>query len=341
MRKLSFLFSVLCLLSSCGRSEVLPKDSWTPVAHSALEELIKTAPADSYAVFDFDNTTIINDISMTLMAYTVDNMRFVFSASEAFEVFTSYIPDTDIVLEGVGRSASELARELADDYAHLQLLKGEGTSVELLRNTPEWKRLKSNLFTLNEGLENTFDYGVWCQWQPSLFKGMTYDELASLTKESVRYWLDEGSMVVPKETLDLFAALRKHSIDVYICSASLEVIVEAMACDPEFGLNFSEDHVFGIRLADTQWVGGAFDPTYTPTFLEGKVACIERFMRPAHNGAAPILVSGDSGGDVAMLSTYSDALRLVYDCNRTGSIAEFISSSQPRCVVQPRTQYSK
>ena len=59
------------------------------------------------------------------------------------------------------------------------------------------------------------------------------------------------------------------------------------------------------------------------------------------NGAAPILVSGDSGGDVAMLSTYSDALRLVYDCNRTGSIAEFISSGQPRCVVQPRTQYSK
>ena len=117
--------------------------------------------------------------------------------------------------------------------------------------------------------------------------------------------------------------------------------MEAMACDPEFGLNLSEDHVFGIRLADTQWVGGAFDPTYTPTFLEGKVACIERFMRPAHNGAAPILVSGDSGGDVAMLSTYSDALRLVYDCNRTGSIAEFISSGQPRCVVQPRTQYSK
>ena len=62
----------LFLFLSCGETEVLPKEGWTDEAHAALEELITECGRNGndrdcrpYAVFDFDNTTIVNDISMT------------------------------------------------------------------------------------------------------------------------------------------------------------------------------------------------------------------------------------------------------------------------------------
>ena len=68
---------------------LLPRDAWTDEVYEALLKTICEAPEDSYAVFDFDNTTIINDISMTLMVYMVENLRFVFPKEEAFKYFTA------------------------------------------------------------------------------------------------------------------------------------------------------------------------------------------------------------------------------------------------------------
>lgn len=370
---------------------VLPRDAWTDEVYEALVKTISEAPEDSYAVFDFDNTTIINDISMTLMVYMVENLRFVFPKEEAFKYFTSFLPDIDCQLKGVGKSARELAQTMSKDYAFLQdalkeqqspsCCQSQSTShapsccqpqstsqspnstqcskqsqqansthcskqsqqspiLKQLQSTEQWKSLKENLLLLNEGIENTFDYDTWCQWMPALFSGMSYDELAAITKESVEYWMSRSELVLPQESLHLVQALRRKGIDVYICSASLEAIVEAMACDPKYGLNFPEEKVFGIRLKDKETVGGAFDEDYQQTYLEGKVACINRFMRPEHGGKDPILVAGDSGGDLAMLTAFPKALSLVYDCKRGGSIGKYIESGAPNAVVQPRTSFT-
>ena len=346
---------------------ILPRDAWTDEVYEALLKTISEAPEDSYAVFDFDNTTIINDISMTLMVYMVENLRFVFPKEEAFKYFTAFLPDIDCQLKGVGKSARELAQTMSEDYAFLQdALKEQQSpsccqsqsssqdpsstqcskqghqapSLKQLQSTPQWKSLKENLLLLNEGIENTFDYDTWCQWMPALFSGMSYDELAAITKESVDYWMSRSELVLPQESLHLIQALRRKGIDVYICSASLEAIVEAMACDPKYGLNFPEEKVFGIRLKDKETVGGAFDEDYQQTYLEGKVACINRFMRPEHGGKDPILVAGDSGGDLAMLTAFPKALSLVYDCKRGGSIGKYIESGAPNAVVQPRTSFT-
>ena len=321
---------------------LLPRDAWTDEVYEALLKTICEAPEDSYAVFDFDNTTIINDISMTLMVYMVENLRFVFPKEEAFKYFTAFLPDIDCQLKGVGKSARELAQTMSEDYAFLQdaMKKQRSPSLRQLQSTEQWKRLKENLLLLNEGIENTFDYDTWCQWMPALFSGMSYAELTALTKESVDYWMSRSELVLPQESLHLIQALRRKGIDVYICSASLEAIVEAMACDPKYGLNFPEEKVFGIRLKDKETVGGAFDETYQQTYLEGKVACINRFMRPQHGGKDPILVAGDSGGDLAMLTAFPKALSLVYDCKRGGSIGKYIESGAPNAVVQPRTRFT-
>ena len=335
---------------------VLPRDAWTDEVYEALLKTICEAPEDSYAVFDFDNTTIINDISMTLMVYMVENLRFVFPKEEAFKYFTAFLPDIDCQLKGVGKSARELAQTMSEDYAFLQdAMKKQQSpnccqsstpsatqeqSLCQLQSTEQWKSLKENLLLLNEGIENTFDYDTWCQWMPALFSGMSYAELTALTKESVDYWMSRSELVLPQESLHLIQALRCKGIDVYICSASLEAIVEAMACDPRYGLNFPMEKVFGIRLKDKETVGGAFDETYQQTYLEGKVACINRFMRPEHGGKDPILVAGDSGGDLAMLTAFPKALSLVYDCKRGGSIGKYIESGAPNAVVQPRTRFT-
>lgn len=321
---------------------LLPRDAWTDEVYEALLKTISEAPEDSYAVFDFDNTTIINDISMTLMVYMVENLRFVFPKEEAFKYFTAFLPDIDCQLKGVGKSARELALTMSEDYAFLQdaLKEQQSLSLRQLQSTEQWKSLRDNLLLLNEGIENTFDYDTWCQWMPALFSGMSYAELTALTKESVDYWMSRSELILPQESLHLIQALRRKGIDVYICSASLEAIVEAMACDPKYGLNFPEEKVFGIRLKDKETVGGAFDEDYQQTYLEGKVACINRFMRPEHGGKDPILVAGDSGGDLAMLTAFPKALSLVYDCKRGGSIGKYIESGAPNAVVQPRTSFT-
>ena len=64
------LLAGLFLSASCGNETVLPEEGWTAEAHAALEKMIAANGKSSagydpecrpYAVFDFDNTTIVND----------------------------------------------------------------------------------------------------------------------------------------------------------------------------------------------------------------------------------------------------------------------------------------
>lgn len=330
MRKSLVLLSALTLFCACAGERVLPRDAWTPEVHSALVRTIESAPDDSYAVFDFDYTTIVGDISISLMEYMADNLSFAFSEKDAFGAFTYGLPDLDRPLEGVGRSAGDIGTEMAADYAWLRGQKDD------TRGTAQCSRIKSDLMALNEGIENTFDYGTWCLWFPGLLKGMSEEQICALTKRSVDHWLADDSMVIPRESVDLINALRKKGVQVYVCSASPETVVEALACDPKYGLNFAEDEVFGIRL-DSR---GGFDPSYDQTFLEGKVKCIERFMRPAHGGKDPVLVAGDSSGDLPMLTAFPGSVSLVYDKGGRGVMADAIAKGYPNWIVQPRNQYS-
>ncbi len=335
MRKTAVLLWTLALLCSCRSGNLLPRDAWREDVYEALAATVSSAPRDSYAVFDFDNTTIINDISMTLMEYMADNMSFAFSPEDAFRAFTLYLPDLDTPLAGVGLSASQIGEILSRDYAVLYQKKMKG---EDFRESREWERFKKSLFSLNDGIENTFDYGTWCLWMPGLLLGMDKDQIEALTIQSVDYWLEQGSLVIPDESVDLLRALRKKGVKTYVCSASLEVIVEALACNPKYGLGFSADEVFGIRLTDDPVP--QFDPSYDQTFLEGKVKCIDRFMRPAHGGKDPVLVAGDSTGDLPMLTAFPGATCLVYDCDRGGKMSEYIAKKLPGWVVQPRSEYT-
>ena len=79
------LAAVLLLLASCTR--VMPRGNWNKDVYKALctlieENGIRSAGYDPdcrpYAVFDFDNTTIFNDITQNLMLYQIENLRFAY-----------------------------------------------------------------------------------------------------------------------------------------------------------------------------------------------------------------------------------------------------------------------
>ncbi|MGN1234074.1 MAG: haloacid dehalogenase-like hydrolase [Candidatus Cryptobacteroides sp.] len=362
------LLAGLFLFHACGNEAVLPEEGWTSDAHAALEKMIAANGKGSegydlecrpYAVFDFDNTTIVNDISMSLMIWQAENMRYAFSPEEAFDAFTAWIPDLDLVLEGPDMSAREIAGDMVRDYEVIKSMMDNGSTIEDIRLTEDWLDFRAKLLALNEGVENSCDYATWCLWMPALFTEMTYGELQEATRESVDYWLGTGriwdetwtspdgkvstvvrkGLVIPKRSKNLYKALRNNGIDVYVCSASLEVIVEVMACGEEFGLGLAPENVFGIRLADKEKVGGQFEDGYPGTFLEGKVECIRKYIAPLHGNQDPVLVAGDSSGDYAMLTSFEGMKAgLVFDCGRGGKIGELISSAanDSRYIVQPQ-----
>jgi hypothetical protein len=71
-------------------------------------------------------------------------------------------------------------------------------------------------------------------------------------------------------------------------------------------------------------------------FREGKVACIDRFIAPLYGGKQPVLVAGDSNGDVAMLTSYPEMkIGLIMDCGRSGEIAELARRHDGRYFAQP------
>ena len=352
--------TVLCLLvllaAACSRKPVLEPYNWNPRVYYALTELLteygnksKSYDPDCrpYAVFDYDNTTIIDDIAQTLLVYQIENLAFEFTPAECFDVLTRGVEDLDTDFGG-GWTPRILAEDLSDDYAVLDSLRD---NPDALYGSDEYRDFRAKLWYLSSNIDQTDpDSPFGCIWITTLLDGMTDGQVRSLTRESVAYWMEQESMWketwttpdgeisvdVPKgigltaEMRNLYRALETNGFDVYVCSASLESVVEAMACDPAYGLGLDEEQVYGIRLVPTAdgRLRAVGDSTYVQTYREGKVACIQEFIAPSHGGNGPALVAGDSNGDFAMLTSFPDLkVGLIVKCLRTGAIAGMTAAS--------------
>ena len=352
--------TVLCLLvllaAACSRKPVLEPYNWNPRVYYALTELLteygnksKSYDPDCrpYAVFDYDNTTIIDDIAQTLLVYQIENLAFEFTPAECFDVLTRGVEDLDTDF-GSGWTPRILAEDLSDDYAVLDSLRDD---PDVLYGSDEYRDFRAKLWYLSSNIDQTDpDSPFGCIWITTLLDGMTDGQVRSLTRESVAYWMEQESMWhetwttpdgeisvnVPKgigltpEMRNLYRTLEANGFDVYVCSASLESVVEAMACDPAYGLGLDEEQVYGIRLAPTAdgRLRAVGDSTYVQTYREGKVACIQEFIAPSHGGNGPALVAGDSNGDFAMLTSFPDLkVGLIVNCLRTGAIAGMTAAS--------------
>jgi len=366
MKKLTLSILAAATLLAAACNAPMPRGNWSEAPYKALCKLMKDCTKEAkgceynmnYAVFDYDNTTVMQDVELAVMAWQLENLRFKFTADEIQGIFAPQVPDLDTPLDSAGAegvTARMLVKDLESDYRVITdaagVKVGEDISEEQLaeiRKTPEFEDFRAKMMALYEGTYRTFDYKEGLMIIVGMFHGMTTTEMAGLVKEAVaeqvgkqclRYLVWESpemgaagkiSITIPDglalndDMRNLYRALQSHGIDVYVFSASLELVVEAMACDPEY-LGLDTTQVFAIRLKHNpeDLVKQEYTPFFIRPYKEGKTAAIKSYVSPLYGWRDPVLVAGDSDGDYWMLSEFPDMrLGLIVDKNQTGQIGE-------------------
>lgn len=341
--------------------EAFSKKDWDKDVYKSLNSLIVDhAGKNDYAVFDFDKTTIVHDVSNALLVYQVENLKFADAPSHSF---LDGIDDKDAILKGAEISSREMGDTLKAEYNRMKARLSDGESMDSIRVSDDYLDFRARFISFMDALGKTFSEEVWYAWMPGLLTGMTTEEAKELISEAIDDQLGEDKLVVeewtspdgrwggpvekgiflPEEIKDLYAALNDNGIDTYICSASLELIVETLACDSVRGLALSPERVYGLRFVDSPRIVAKYDSEYKQPIKEGKVECIKTYIAPQYGERGPVLVGGDSNGDVPMLTSFDDTrASLIIDVKRNpessiGQLAAKAKSedNEGRYLLQP------
>ena len=342
--------------------EYIKRNNWNERNFKAINALIDKYGRQNptydvthkpFAVFDWDNTSIIGDVEETLLAYMVIRLKFKMNPDELFEVISKDV-DVDsfnykyVNLDGKGIDFENLCLDIRDAYEKLYgTFEGLGgdLSFDIIKETNVYKEFTTKmLFRYDKAspIENSY-----C-WMSYLLKNYRKDEIGSLCAEAneffkqipisrayfesfdmesrvgrLKLYYDVGIRVID-EMVDLYHSLEKNGIDVYIVSASFVEIVREFATNISNSYGFDKEKVLGLRLKydDEGKVLAEIDKNFPKTQNEGKVVAIEDFIRN-DKVYGPIMVGGDSAGDRNMLCSYEETdLRLIIDRNSPKNIED-------------------
>lgn len=344
----------------------LDRGKWASATHASLQALIesnglKSVAYDSakrpYAVFDWDNTAIMNDTEEALFAYQIRNLAFKLTPAEFGKVIRMNVPAGpfkadyknaagDVVtLEGI-------AADLDRDYQYLyDNFKGfQGTlSIDEIRATDAFKDFETKLHFMYDAINDTHGSNVGYPWVLYFFANMTQTEVAALAEASNDYNLGQGiakvalkspdatagsagvvsssyvtGLRLTTEIADLMHVLQANGIDVYVVTASLEDVVRVFASSPKYGYNVKPENVIGMRLEMKDDVyQAAYRQNWPLAVYHGKTEVILSEIAKVRDGRGPILVAGDSSGDYEMMTEFADTQRvLVVNRLKTGNIGK-------------------
>ena len=368
MKKYLYLAAaILQLMSAELLATELDTGRWRPENRQALVKLIdENKNKGNYAVFDWDYTSIYQDTQENLFRYQIDNLRFKMTPEQFAVAIRKDIPSTDFADEFVNVNGEKInidkiAQDLDKDYAfiYINYIKDKKMSLEEVKKTEKFKDFRGKLAFLYEAIGGSFSHDVAYPWVLYLFTGMNKEEVQQLAKEANdfgignrlgKYTIESSDVLTGKagkvsheynsglrtqpETANLFHQLMANGITVYIVSASLEDIVEVFATDSTYGYNLKPENVYGMRLemnGDTYKT--EYKHGYPQTQTKGKVQIINEYLKPMHGGKDPILVAGDSAGDVNMLSEYKGTKALLL-MKRPGKLDDI--AKDKRALIQPR-----
>ena len=325
---------------------ILKTGNWEPQNKKRLEKLIREKAFNgNYAVFDWDFTSIFYDTQDNLFVYQIENLCFNLNPEEFNQTIRAGIPQDEILphtinLEGRALTAGELSDDLNERYKFLYKnylsLSGKMSLAEIT-STEEFIDFKAKILVLMRGAASLCGVDIG----QSVSTGMTIEELSALTetaidqglKDEIKTYKIRSSSVlkgrageveggyrkglrVQEEMQDLFSALRKNGIEVYICSASQEDNVRVFASNPKYGYKLESKNVFGRRrLLDKNKKLTVIDDSSIPaTRKEGKAEAIKKVLAPKHQNKAPVLIAGDGDGDFYMMDAFKDeALILIFN----------------------------
>jgi phosphoserine phosphatase len=368
--------ALVALLAFPTMTRALDELSWSPRNHEVLERLIAENGRGSKAwdperppcaVFDWDLTSAYMDCEEATLRYQLWNLRFKTSVDEWRALFKDEIGGVrKVTLDGKTVELAAIDQDIVEDYASLVV---SGKPVEQLRDAPRFRDLIAKVAWLYEAYGETEGIGTSYSypWLLFLLSGHTVAEAQALAREAIESnlgaaiekvtWrgprdletkagpLDHvfrSGLRVHPEMQDLMASLRRAGIEVFVVSASLKQVVEVFAGNG-FGYDVPADHVIGMEVEiDAKSVlRPAYKKDWPQTYKQGKVEAIHRKI-----GRDPILVAGDSDGDVQMLSTLPGTkLGLILNRAKKGAIGELCKkaveqkdASEPRYIIQGRNE---
>jgi phosphoserine phosphatase len=194
---------------------------------------------------------------------------------------------------------------------------------------------------LYDAIGDTFDVAVAYPWVLYQFTGMSEQQVRQMVNETVDWQLKQpiekvkwtspksipgkagvvsvswknGLRLVP-EMQDLFKAFREAGVDIWICTASFDMVVKEISSNPKHGYYGMADRVIGMELErDANGIiQTEFRRGYDQTQGKGKTKAINRFIVPKY-GYGPIFIAGDSEGDMNMMQDFDD-IKMVLIINR-------------------------
>ncbi len=362
MKKSLFLLLTSLLLTCCCNAP-MPRGNWSDAPYKALCGLMKQCREEAaeagrnvnYAVFDYDNTTVLQDVEYTFTAWRLENLSFKFTPDEVIDLFTADIPDPDCILLDAGAenvTSRMLISDMAADYREMMADAGVSCGhdlskeqVKALQDSDLLLDFKAKAWALYDAVAATFGIKAATSVLMAMNHGISYDEFAALAREGIAAHVAKNrvedvlwespaigaagkvSVTVPDglaltgEMRRLYKALPENGIDVYIFSASMEALVEVMACDPAY-LGLDTAQVFAMRMQrdSTGLILQAVQPGYIQPCKAGKTEAIKAYVAPKYGGRGPVLVGGDSNGDYSMLTSFPDMrVGLIIDKGQTGA----------------------
>ena len=365
--------------------EYIKKGSWNQRAFTFINKLIAKHGIDSatynpnikpFAVFDWDNTSIIGDVEEATFYYLVTELRFRINPDELYEIIIKNVDRNDFSdsyksLDGKPINIDKISSDIYEAYRRLYGTSdrlGGDVSFEIIKETNAYKEFVAKMFFRYQAA--SFDKNAedpYC-WMTFLLTNYKKEEIYDLCNEAFSYIKSQKArteaftspdiqsksgrvatsyfvgMGDVAEMVNLFETLEANEIDVYVVSASSQDIVRAFARANSY--NFDKEKVLGLRLAKDSdgKILPCLDKSYPLTQKEGKSETIRKFIQNKNN-YGPILVGGDSDGDYDMLTVFKESdLGIIIDVDRYGKINELKKAALAgsyRFVLQARDKFAK
>lgn len=311
-----------------------------------------------YAVFDWDNTCIMNDCEEALLVYQIDHLAYKLNPQEFAEVLRTGVPNGPFKVEAGYKNVDGkpvLMEDIATDvdadyrwiYANYQGFGGT-LSLEQIRATEQFKDFRAKLYFMYDAICDSHPIEIGYKWIIYFYKNMTPAELQALAEASNDYNLGDalrkvkmpssekipgksGQVVanhffgirIHSEMVNLMNTLRANGFDVYVSTASIDDVVRVFAGHAKYGYNVPAENVIGLRLEmrDGKYTN-AYRRDWHFNWGPGKTVGIQNEL-VAKKGYGPALVLGDSDGDAWMLKDFADTrVGVVVNRLKTGEIGE-------------------
>ena len=284
-----------------------------------------------YAVFDCDGTLLYGDSQSSVFEDQMSYLNYALTPEQFTNLLQKDNP-TKWNEKYKDFAFCDFCRYLTREYDYLYKRGFVSKNPMNWQRYPLWKddqrflSFQINMHLLSAFVYKFLGYASSAYAAISLFSGFSESEYLSLMKTAIerhskiqgikskrfRSILNEHEISANmglhpiKEMLELTRELERFGIDIYVISASQQNTVESALEHFNFPHSIK---VFGIgnKLDKRKLVLPERDiVNYPYTIKCGKVKVIQERIAPLYKNKGPILVGGDSDGDVAMLSSFAD-----------------------------------